>query len=123
MTLTNAVWICLAALIVLIGFSVRTRLRRPDRIGWEVVMKTHGAARCRLVVQIIHNQFLVGTFDEHRCAEYWNHIELPLVEALPDCPPDLKPVMREACDAFVQRVRNREFAKRIMAVRNSLIPV
>jgi len=43
------------------------------------------------------------------------------VEALPDCPPDLKPALITALEAVAQATANRDTAKRIMTARNSLL--
>jgi len=52
----------------------------------------------------------------------WERIELPLVRDLPDCPPPTKAPLRRTLEDCAQACRNREIARRIMVVRDSLLP-
>ena len=53
-------------------------------------------------------------------APVWEVLELPLVEAIPDCPPPTRLELVAVLEACHERCRNRELQKRLMTFRNSL---
>jgi hypothetical protein len=83
------------------------------------VLAAHGAARCMEASRVI--QGLTQRADQRALTEVWEAIELPLLKALPDCPPDYKVQLINVLDAASKAATNRELAKRIMTLRNSLI--
>ena len=48
-------------------------------------------------------------------------LELPLLQALPDCPPSAKAGLADALEACARVTANRAAAKRLMALRNALL--
>jgi hypothetical protein len=51
----------------------------------------------------------------------WDRIELHLLQALPDCPPDYKIELVNAIDSAARACSHRDTAKRMLTLRNSLI--
>jgi hypothetical protein len=51
----------------------------------------------------------------------WEAIEIPLIQALPDCPPAAKADLMRALEDCATACRQRETARRIMLVRDSLV--
>ena len=83
------------------------------------VLSAHGAARCMEASRVLHG--LTQRADQRALAEVWEAIELPLLKALPDCPPDYKVQLINVLDAAAKAASNRDLSKRIMTLRNSLI--
>ena len=83
------------------------------------VLSANGAARCMEASRVLNGLTTRG--DQRALAEVWEAIELPLLKALPDCPPDYKVQLINVLDAASKAVTNRELSKRIMTLRNSLI--
>lgn len=97
-------------------------LRRRSQDGLRlalVVCQAHGARRCVKAMELL--EALAEADDGPAVAAAWHELELPLLEALPDCPPDLKFRLIAACDAAAAVTAHRETAKGLMAVRNSLV--
>lgn len=105
-----------AAAVVVVVVAARS----SPKTGVAAVLRAHGPARCLAAIKLLHR--LAERGDEAAIAIAWDSIELPLVEALPDCPPDAKPDFVATCDALAQACANRGLAKRVMTVRNSLLP-
>ena len=78
--------------------------------------QAHGAARCLLAIDVVRR--LAG--DPAGIPAAWDRIELPLVQDLPDCPPDAKAPLLRALEDCSAACRHRETARRIMVVRDSL---
>lgn len=108
----------LAAAIAGLGAILLWRWRRHRRGAAVSVLTVHGAARCRAALELLHR--LAGA-DQHEIAAAWEAIELPLLQALPDCPPAWKPALAEAIEGCAARVAKRELAKRLMTMRNALL--
>ncbi len=51
----------------------------------------------------------------------WEQIEIPLLQAIPDCPPALKGELVDALDTLARASTNRTLAKRINDLRNSVM--
>jgi hypothetical protein len=95
------------------GYLFRRRsARRVDD-----VLDVHGPARCVAAVAAL----TALAADPQRIAREWERCELPLVHALPDCPPATKAPLRRALEDCAGACRNREIARRIMVVRDSLL--
>lgn len=120
-------WLLLAALgLALVVTAARwwgwPRLPRRSRDGARLarsVCATHGARRCVKAMELLET--LVEAEDGAAVAAAWGVLELPLLEALPDCPPDLKFRLITACEAAAGITAHRDTAKGLMAVRNSLV--
>lgn len=120
-------WILLGALVLALGAMIWQRfswhgLRRPQTDGRrlaQAVCATHGAIRCLRAMEMLENLAHVG--DGEAVVAAWTILELPLVAALPDCPPDQKFRLIAACEAAAGVTTHRETAKGLMAVRNSLV--
>ena len=80
------------------------------------VLATHGASRVILATRLIRR--LTGS---QALVEVWERIELPLLQALPDCPPDFKAELIAALDAAARSCARRDTASRLVTMRNSLI--
>lgn len=83
------------------------------------VLSANGAMRCMEACRVL--QGLSQRGDQRALTEVWEAIELPLLKALPDCPPDYKVHLINVLDAASKAAANRELSKRIMTLRNSLI--
>jgi hypothetical protein len=97
-------------------------LRRAGVDGGHLarsVCAAHGATRCVRAMELLEE--LARTGDAQAVAAAWTVLELPLVEALPDCPPQAKLRLITACEAAAGIATHRETAKGLMAVRNSLL--
>ena len=114
--------ICLIA--GLAGAGVVLWLRRRARPGasradLERLLSTHGAARCVEAARLLRR--LTERGDSAAIAQAWETIELPLLQAIPDCPPDYKVELINALDASARACRVVESARRIMTMRNALL--
>ena len=115
--MTGTEWVLLSG-VVLVGAIVIVLIkgRGASSRGTQLILSTHGAARCQAAADLLgqlHRQDDI--------AACWDQIEIPLLEALPDCPPPLKPTLAETLDACASRCTKRELAKRIVTMRNALL--
>jgi hypothetical protein len=83
------------------------------------VLAANGAARCVAALGLLCA--LGDRGDQTAIAAAWERIEMPLLQALPDCPPDAKIELVAALDECAKACRDRELAKRLITMRNSLI--
>ena len=83
------------------------------------VLSANGAVRCVEASRVL--DALAKRGDQRGLTTVWEAIELPLLKALPDCPPDYKVQLINVLDNASKAATNRELAKRIMTMRNSLI--
>jgi hypothetical protein len=113
--------ILLAAGVVVAIFLVMRVLRKQDvsRTAVQRVLGAVGPARCLAAIRVLGE--LKNEADQRATAAVWDAIELPLLQALPDCPPDAKPMLMNALDALAKATANRELAKRVMTLRNGLM--
>lgn len=120
-------WLLLSALLLAAGVmawrrwgsrSLPARRRNGARLAAEVI-RVHGAQRCLRAITLLED--LSAAEDEAALISAWELIELPLVEALPDCPPKETRRLIIACEAASSLSTNRDIAKRIMTLRNSLV--
>lgn len=105
-----------AALVLWLRQRLRPGVSAGDR---ERVLAAHGAARCIEAARLLRR--LAERGDSGAIAATWEAIELPLLQALPDCPPDSKVELIQALDACARACRIVETARAIMTMRNSLI--
>lgn len=113
--------VLIAAGVIVAIFLVMRVLRKQDisRSAVQKVLGAVGPARCLAAVRVISE--LKDEADQRATAAVWDAIELPLLQALPDCPPDAKPMLLNALDALAKATANRELAKRVMTLRNGLM--
>ncbi len=83
------------------------------------VLAANGAARCLEALRLL--RALAGRGDQAAIAVAWERIEMPLLQALPDCPPDEKNELIASLDDCAKLCRDRELAKRLITMRNSLV--
>jgi len=83
------------------------------------VLSANGAVRCIEASRVL--DALAKRGDQRGLTTVWEAIELPLLNALPDCPPDYKVQLINVLDVASKAASNRELSKRIMTMRNSLI--
>lgn len=89
--------------------------RRPDAVGR--LLAAVGPARCLIAIEVLRG--LVAA--PERIPAAWERIELPLLRDVPDCPPDAKPELVRALEDCCAACRNRDVARRIMLLRDSLV--
>ncbi len=112
--------LALAALVlagILIAWLRRSRINQKNAI--ERILTANGAARCVEAARTLRT--LATGNDQAAIIGIWEGMELPLLQALPDCPPDYKVELINALDACAKACSHREVTKRIMTMRNSLI--
>lgn len=91
----------------------RSRTRRVNDL-----LALRGPARCQAAIYAL----TAMTTNPSAISTDWERIELPLIHDLPDCPPATKAPLRRALEDCAGACRNREVARRIMVVRDSLLP-
>lgn len=107
-----------------IGMALVLWLRRRPHRGagrgdLERLLATHGAGRCVEAARLLRR--LAERDDSAAIAHAWEAIELPLLQAVPDCPPDYKVELINALDACARACRVVEVSRRLMTMRNSLL--
>jgi len=111
----------IAIVVALLGLARLAKSASTAAFGseFEEFLRASGPRRCELSVGFLrHLQRVSPEMEIHRI---WEQVELPLVEALPDCPPELKPLIIKRLDTLHKQCRHREYQRRIMTVRNSLV--
>jgi hypothetical protein len=110
--------VVVAVLTVLAVMLAKGRLGRRDWTArCEEVLTSHGAARCVIAARLLRD---LTARSGRELADAWTRIEMPLLQALPDCPPDWKVELINALDAAA-KAAPRDTARAIMTMRNSLI--
>jgi hypothetical protein len=111
----------IAAVIIAAIFLLMRVVRKQDisRGAVQKVLGAVGPARCLAAIRVLNE--LKDEANQRATAAVWDAIELPLLQALPDCPPDAKPTLMNALDALANATSNRELAKRVMTLRNGLM--
>jgi hypothetical protein len=112
-----AIIVVLLVVVCAIAFLARSAGRLAMDAELANTLESTGAQRCHHAVALLR---LAGRLDRERLHSLWEQIELPLLEAMPDCPPDLKPLLIGRFDMLHGRTKHREYQRRIMAVRNAL---
>lgn len=113
--------ILIAAAIIIAILAVLRFVRKHENTKDAVqkVLGSVGPARCLAAIKVV--TALKQEANQQATLAVWDAIELPLVQALPDCPPSAKPVLMNALDALAKATANRELAKRVMTLRNGLV--
>lgn len=111
--------LCLVVAII-VAFRSLGRALAIHRDAIREVLAHNGAGRCLAAIPLFRT--LAAGGDQRAIAAAWEALELPLVQALPDCPPDAKPELVVVLDACAQACSNRELTKRVMTLRRSIYP-
>lgn len=85
----------------------------------ERVLAANGSARCVEATRLLRE--LAARGDSTGIVRDFSAIEMALLQAIPDCPPDYKTELIAALDACARACRVVEASKRIMTMRNSLL--
>jgi hypothetical protein len=101
--------------------SVLLRQRRSPQAGNLVdrMLRAYGSARCVEAVTAL--EYLANQGITAEIAERWQQMELPLLQALPDCPPENKVTLREALEKCSKACSHRDTARSIMTMRDALV--
>lgn len=94
----------------------RDLIRHPDV---RKALSAHGAARCVAATHALDELGRKG--DSERIAAAWSLLEMPLLETLPDCPPDYKVPLINALDACARVCRVVDTSRAMVTMRNSLL--
>ena len=89
-----------------------------ERAGVARVLAVQGSARCVEALTLLRT--LDQRSDGDALALAWQAIELPLLQALPDCPPPLKAALRRTLEDCAARCRRRDAARAMMTMRDAL---
>jgi hypothetical protein len=82
------------------------------------VLGARGASRC--IAASGYLRVLAARGDSAAIAEAWRTLEVPLLEALPDCPPGTKPELARALEGCASVCANRATAQSLMVMRNGI---
>ncbi len=115
--LVLAVGVAILAVVVLAGWQ--GRIRSGGGASLDAVLATHGPARCLAAIRLLSH--LATSTSQERLPAVIEALELPLLQALPDCPPAAKPALAEALEACARGTTHRDAAKRLMTLRNALL--
>lgn len=85
----------------------------------KTVLGAKGAVRCLIATEVF--QQFAERGNNATISTLWLAVEMPLIQAIPDCPPDQKLPLANALTDAAKKVTNRAVAKRMMDVRNSLL--
>lgn len=115
------------ALLLLIGGSATILLiiwlrglrQRVVRNSIGTVLAAVGPKRCLLAASLM--QDLARRGDSDAIVAAWLAIELPLLQALPDCPPDAKHGLMNALTDCASVCRVVDVSRSLMTLRNALI--
>lgn len=110
------------ALLAAVGWRMLRRRRRAGGGGGAraaAVLAAHGPARCTAALELLRR--LARRGDQRAIAAALDAVEMPLLQAIPDCPPPLKPELVDALDACARLCANRALAKRLVDLRNALL--
>ena len=92
--------------------------RRSSTRRVNDLLALRGPARCQAAIPVLTALMT----DPSAIPSEWERLELPLIKDLPDCPPATKAPLRRALEDCAGACRNRKVARRIMVVRDSLLP-
>lgn len=118
MILGLIIFVLAIIILVFLAFKMRKASGMVIQSELEDFLEAQGAARCERAVALLRN--VPRLRPEESIHQIWEQIELPLLEALPDCPPGLKTILIHRLDALHGTCKNREYQKCFNAMRNSL---
>ncbi len=85
-------------------------------------LSLYGAARLSALSLIIEDMAKRGggRFAGNTLFEQWELLEIPLLEVLPDCPPDERTVLIARLNALYEATAHRALQKQVMDMRRKL---
>lgn len=104
---------------VIAGLLLRRRRSSDAAPLVDRMLRAYGAARCIEAVPAL--EYLAAQAVTPEIVMYWQRIELPLLQALPDCPPSHKIALREALEKCSRNCAHRDTARGIMNMRDALV--
>lgn len=109
------------ACVAVVGLAALVLWWRAGRRRREIdrVLRSIGSRRCAEALAMMRRLADRGSTAE--IVAIWDRVELPLIEAVPDCPPLIKGELIAALDACALACRHVETARRINTVRNSMV--
>jgi hypothetical protein len=117
-------WLMTCGAVLVVGAVavavVLVRRRRPAALAFsqiDLVLRARGPSRCRAAVALWRYARNAGTPAMVQALE---STEMALLAAIPDCPPGDKADLAAALEAASGSCRNRDAARRLMDLRNSL---
>ena len=120
--MTRFVVLLIVAGVIVALIAMAARQRRSD-VAVKGLMRraleANGAGRCIAALAVLRQ--LRDLSAPETVAGAWDVLELPLLDALPDCPPDYKTPMREALEDVAKRCAKRDIAQRMMVMRDALM--
>jgi hypothetical protein len=114
-------YLALVVALVIAIMLVMRLAKRSTMIDSTVqrIVSAQGAMRCLLATQLFEQ--LAKRGNNSNIVELWEKVEMPLLQAIPDCPPDQKTPLANAITDAAKQVTNREIAKRMMTLRNGIL--
>ncbi len=114
-------YIILAVVAMAAVFLVMRLVKRSSIIDATVdrLKNAQGAMRCVIATQLLEQ--LAKRGNSQNIIDLWERVEMPILQAIPDCPPDQKTPLANALTDAAKQVTNREIAKRMMTMRNGLL--
>ncbi len=110
------------ACVIAALIAMAARQRRADAAVKGLMrraLEANGAGRCIASLAVLRQ--LRDLSAPETVAGAWDVLELPLLDALPDCPPDYKTPLREALEDVAKRCAKRDIARRVMVMRDALV--
>lgn len=108
-------------LLLFAGWWLRQRAR-PSAEALEqqlaLCLKGLGPGRCEGAIELLDG--LARRGDPELVIAMWQQLEIPLLEALPDCPPHRKSELMRALERCHTLVRRRDLQRRLIDMRNAL---
>lgn len=116
--------IVLLAVVLVVVMAVLLIKHAPSRIaaGWgrriDDAIEAVGPKRCEIAIEIITG--MARSAPKGAIPELWRRLELPLLQALPDCPPPIREQLGEALEALHAATAVRDIQRSVMELRSSL---
>jgi hypothetical protein len=114
-------FILLAVGAIVVVMLVMRVIKGNDNIRSTVqtILGAKGAVRCLIATEVFKQLAVRGS--NATISTLWEAVEMPLLQSIPDCPPDHKLPLANALTDAAKKVTNRAVAKRMMDMRNSLL--
>lgn len=118
-------WFWLAPVLVVIALLSWWLLRRMARPSEGILRQQLaaclggvGPGRCEAAIELLDG--LARRGDADLIESTWQELEIPLLEAVPDCPPHRKSELMRALERCHAAVSRRDLQRRLIDLRNSL---
>ena len=114
-------YLILAVGVIAVAMLVMRVAKRSSMIDATVdrLKNAQGAMRCVIATQLFEQ--LAKRGNSQNIIDLWERVEMPILQAIPDCPPDQKTPLANAITDTAKQVANREIAKRMMTMRNGIL--